>query len=99
MVAFCLCLCADPSTQPSASPSLYQPRLGSVRDVRKEMVRVYRAAKRGEIDVQLVGRLVHTVNSLVAIGRDHCFEARIEALEQGHRANGSTTGGRWEARL
>ena len=59
----------------------YAPRLGSIRDVRREMTRVYRAAKAGAIDVQLVGRLTHVLNSLVEIDRDHMLEQRIEALE------------------
>jgi hypothetical protein len=63
------------------SVSPYRPRLGTIREVRKELVRVYREARRGEIDVQLIGRLVHCLNSLVAIDRDCGFEERLSALE------------------
>jgi hypothetical protein len=87
----------------SSRPSRYSPRLGNVRDIRKELVRVYRASKAGEIDIQLIGRLVHALNSLVAIDRDHGFEQRLDALEsalaeqrgQAARTNGGT---HWGAR-
>jgi hypothetical protein len=55
--------------------------LATIAAIRREMVRVYRDAKAGRHDVQLIGRLCHILNSLVALDRDHGFEARLAALE------------------
>jgi hypothetical protein len=46
------------------------------------MVSLYRAAKAGKIDAQLIGRLTHILNSLVAIDREHSLLERIEAIER-----------------
>jgi hypothetical protein len=63
--------------------------LATIRDVRREMAAIYREAKGGRIDPQLLGRLVHTLNSLVALDRDHTFEQRIAALEAALAGHGA----------
>jgi hypothetical protein len=55
--------------------------LATIGAIRREMVTLYRDAKAGKHDVQLVGRLVHLLNSLVALDRDHGFEERLDRLE------------------
>jgi hypothetical protein len=55
--------------------------LATIGAIRREMVKLYRDAKAGKHDVQLVGRLVHLLNSLVALDRDHGFEERLDRLE------------------
>jgi hypothetical protein len=62
------------------------------------MVRVYRDAKAGKIDAQLVGRLVHTLDSLVAIDGDHDFERRSRAPSPGSSAARNGGAGHWGAR-
>jgi hypothetical protein len=74
--------------------------LASIGDIRRELVRLYRDAKAGKIEVQLLGRLVHLLNSLIALDRDHGFEERLSQLEgtigQVKKANGH---GRTDARV
>jgi hypothetical protein len=59
-------------------------RLRTVQGVRAELVRLYREGRSGLHDGNptMFGRLVHCLNSLVAIDRDALVEQRLEALEQ-----------------
>lgn len=57
-------------------------RLNSVRDCRRELVKVYLQTRRGEIDTQTATRLAFLLQTLVAMIRDGEMEARIEALER-----------------
>nr|WP_319249471.1 hypothetical protein [uncultured Celeribacter sp.] len=60
-------------------------KLDSVTDARKEMVKLYREARAGKIDVQDASRLA---NILMLIGRmieGSNFERRLEGLEAGER--------------
>jgi hypothetical protein len=67
---------------PRAENGTPLPRsLATIGAIRREMVRLYRDAKAGKHDPQLIGRLVHLLNSLVALDRDHGFEERLNMLE------------------
>ena len=67
------------SARESAGPS--PARLRDHRTIRRELVALYRQAKRGLIEPALVGRLTHILNSLAAIARDVEFEERLATLE------------------
>jgi hypothetical protein len=45
------------------------------------LTRLYGEGKRGEVEPQLLGRLVHLLSTLAAIIRDTEVEARLAALE------------------
>jgi hypothetical protein len=55
--------------------------LRTVKGIRLELTRLYGEGKRGEVDPQLLGRLVHLLSTLAAIVRDTEVEARLAALE------------------
>lgn len=57
------------------------PRLRTIREVRREMVKVYAGTKSGAIDPQVSGRLVHCLNSIASLDHNVILESRISALE------------------
>ncbi len=65
----------------NAGPLPLPRSLRDHRTIRRELVALYRQAKRGLIEPALVGRLTHILNSLAAIARDVDFEERLAALE------------------
>jgi hypothetical protein len=56
--------------------------LDGLRGVRRELVRLYREAKMGLHDPQIVGRLAHILSIMAGVTKDHEFEQRLDALEQ-----------------
>jgi hypothetical protein len=46
------------------------------------MVSLYRQAKGGEIEISLVGRLAHILNSLVQLDQTFSIDERLAALER-----------------
>lgn len=57
-------------------------------DCRRELARVYRSARKGDIVPQDASRYANILQIMVGMIRDSDLEARIEALEG--RANGRT---------
>lgn len=56
-------------------------KLGTVEGVSLEYQRVYRMARRGQMDVTIASKLAHMLKNLASIHTDHDLEKRIEALE------------------
>lgn len=65
--------------KPAREPRM---RLGSIREVRRELVKVYTMAKSGKIATQDASRLVFMLQALSGMIRDSELEQRIEALEK-----------------
>ena len=51
-------------------------------DCRRELARVYRQARRGEISTQDMGRFANALQIMVGMIRDSDVEARVAELEQ-----------------
>ncbi|SET47147.1 hypothetical protein SAMN05216326_12932 [Nitrosomonas marina] len=66
---------------PVRSPKL---RLGTIREVRRELVKVYEMAKTGVLPTQDAGRLTYMLQALAGMIRDSDLEERIKKLEQQH---------------
>lgn len=65
--------------------------LKTVRDVRRELVSLYKQTKRRQLDSQLAGRLCFILNAIVALDNGAVFEdrlAEIEATLAGIKPNG-----------
>jgi hypothetical protein len=56
-------------------------RLGTVRECRRELAKLYIEARRGEIEPSDATRLAYLLTSLANMIRDSEMEERIEALE------------------
>lgn len=56
-------------------------RLGTVRECRRELAKLYVEARRGEIEPSDATRLAYLLTSLANMIRDSEMEERIEALE------------------
>jgi hypothetical protein len=67
-----------------ANPARSRLRLGSIREVRRELQKVYEDAKAGRISTQDGSRLVFMLQSLAGMIRDSDLEERIKKLEQRH---------------
>ena len=84
---------------PEDTPSPPIPRaLTTSRDCRREMVALYKQAKRRQIDPLLAGKLIHILNSIVGADAGVGLDDRLRLLEErldGIKPNGA---GR-EARL
>jgi len=65
---------------PSPTP-LSRLRLGTVRECRREMARLYIEARRGEVETSTATRLAYMLTSLANMIRDSELEKRIAALE------------------
>ncbi len=61
-----------------ASPRL---KLGSVADVKRELARLYREARRGEITTQTATRLAYLLNMMAQLIESAELEKRVEAIE------------------
>ncbi len=59
-------------------------RLGSIREVRRELQKVYEMSKDGRISTQDGSRLVFMLQALAGMIRDSDLEERIKKLEQQH---------------
>jgi hypothetical protein len=68
----------------TANPARSRLRLGSIREVRRELQKVYGDAKAGRISTQDGSRLVFMLQSLAGMIRDSDLEERIKKLEQRH---------------
>lgn len=67
-----------------ANPVRSRLRLGSIREVRRELVKIYEMAKAGSMSTQDAGRLTYILQSLAAMIRDSDLEERLKKLEQQH---------------
>jgi hypothetical protein len=67
-----------------ANPARSRLRLGSIREVRRELQKVYESAKNGRMTTQDAGRLTYILQTLAGMIRDSDLEERIEKLEQRH---------------
>lgn len=67
-----------------ANPVRSRLRLGSIREVRRELQKVYEDAKNGRMSTQDAGRLTYILQSLASMIRDSDLEERIKKLEQRH---------------
>ena len=56
--------------------------LDSAIDCRRELARVYRQARRGEINTQDMSRFANLLQTMVGMIRDSDLEARVAELEQ-----------------
>ena len=69
-------------THPTPTPRIRLP-LGTAQDVRKELARVYRAMKSGELQTQDGTRLAYVLTELRKAIETCDLERRIGELEQG----------------
>lgn len=63
---------------PTISPRL---RLSTIGDCKREIAKLYREVRRGELASTEAARLVWMLNTLANMIADHELEARVEALE------------------
>ena len=68
---------------PPPLPKGRRIRLGSIREIRKELSAVYREARLGKLDTAVATRYTYMLRELAAMIRDNELEARVEALEAG----------------
>lgn len=57
-------------------------RLGSIREVRREMAKVYAEARAGDLPTSAATRLVYILNAISTLIRDSELEQRVQQLEQ-----------------
>lgn len=69
-------------TCPPPPKQYVRAQLDTVWDVRKELAKLYREARRNDIDVGNASRLANILVMMARIMADSELEARIEALEQ-----------------
>lgn len=67
---------------PANPARLPRLRLGSIREVRRELIKVYGLAKAGRLPTQDASRLVFMLQALAGMIKDHELEQRIQVLEQ-----------------
>jgi hypothetical protein len=65
--------------------------LSNTREVRREMVHLYKQTKRYQIDPALSGRLISILNSIAALDGGTLLVERVAVLEE-HLANGKANG-------
>jgi hypothetical protein len=74
------------------TPTPRLPRvLKNVRDVRRELVSLYKQTKRGVVEPQLAGRLVYILSAITAIDNGIGLQdrlAEVEATLAGIKPNG-----------
>jgi hypothetical protein len=71
--------------QPDPTPSkLPSPRLklGTISDIKRELARLYREARREEISTQTATRLAYLLNMMAQLIESAELEKRVMALEQ-----------------
>lgn len=71
---------SEPTPTPAklASPRL---KLGSVADIKRELARLYREARREEISTQTATRLAYLLNMMAQLIETAELEKRVEAIE------------------
>ncbi len=67
-----------------ANPVRSRLRLGSIREIRRELQKVYESAKAGRMSTQDAGRLTYILQALANMVKDSDLEERIKKLEQRH---------------
>lgn len=65
------------------APVRKRTKLGTVREIRAELARVYRKAKSGEIDTTTATRLAYLLDLMARMIERAELENRVEALENG----------------
>ena len=65
----------------SAAPPRLRLPLASAGDVARELARLYRQARAGQMEVQDASRLANILQILARVLETSALEARIEALE------------------
>jgi hypothetical protein len=67
---------------PGGPRTLPVPRaLKDARDVRRELVALYKQTKRLQVDSQIAGRLTYILNSLVTLDANALMDQRVAAIE------------------
>lgn len=56
-------------------------RLNSARDIRREMARVYRKSRHGEMDLSQLSTYIKALSAMLVPIRDNELEERIKKLE------------------
>jgi hypothetical protein len=69
----------EPTPGKLASPRL---KLGSIADIKRELARLYREARREEISTQTATRLAYLLNMMAQLIESAELEKRVMALEQ-----------------
>ena len=67
------------NTPPKRGP--YIGKLSSVESIRREICRVYRLARRSELDTLDAARLANILHLAARLIKEHELEERIEAVE------------------
>lgn len=67
-----------------ATPPRLRLKLASAGDVARELARLYRQARAGQMEVQDASRLANILQILARVLETSDLEARIEALEGGN---------------
>lgn len=75
----------EPTIIESPTPLPVSPRLrlSTIADCKREIAKLYREVRRGELLSTEAGKLVWMLNILANLIADHDLEARLDALEQG----------------
>jgi hypothetical protein len=68
--------------EPVGTPRSIARRLTCVREVRREMARVYAEARTGQLRTDVATRLVYILTQLSNLIRDSELEERVQQLEQ-----------------
>lgn len=68
--------------EPAVSLSPRVGKLTSLTDVQRELTRIYRAARRGELGTQDLTRLTYTLQVIAKVIEQTDTEARLAAIEQ-----------------
>lgn len=68
--------------EPLPTPRALARRLGNIREVRREMARVYAEARTGQLRTDVATRLVYILTNLSNLIRDSELEQRVQQLEQ-----------------
>ena len=66
----------------NAIAALTPPRLAKIRDIRRELAKVYVGMKRGEIESAVGSRLAFVLMSICKTIEAEQIESRIDALER-----------------
>ena len=67
---------------PLPTPKIAARRLNSIREVRREMSRVYCEARNGTLRTDVATRLIYMLTALSTLIRDSELEQRVAELEQ-----------------
>lgn len=57
-------------------------RLGTIKDIKNEMARVYKEVRMGSLDTSQATKLIYILGQMSALIKDHELERRIELLER-----------------